>query len=218
MKSHSQSRHSSRRPALLSTGSLLSPAVRGSRATGHESQISNREPRFTDRASLITNHYSPITHFLIGSSAIRNVRNSSAIITKCVSNRSKSGCLRARFSHVLRSTNHESQRTTHAFLIATRQILEIHLTRSQQTRKLFLIATFSRCLAHALHLATHHLSITIHKSRVTNHESRYNHASLRAAGQSNEEPGSAAGGRLPARHETGFGLRSSNIAAPILRH
>jgi hypothetical protein len=36
-------------------------------------------------------------------------------------------------------------------------------------------------------------------------------------GQSNQKPSSAAGHRHPARHETGFGLRSSNIAALISR-
>src|SRR5271156_1139267 len=111
--------------------------------------------------------------------------------------------------------NHYSPITP--YLIAT-QLLEIHLTCSQQTRKLFLIATFCRCLAPAPHLAAHQSLITIHKSRVTNHQSRYNHAFLRAAGQSNNQPVRAAGRRRPARHETGFGLRSSNVAALILRH
>jgi hypothetical protein len=60
--------------------------------------------------------------------------------------------------------------------------------------------------------------ITTHKSRVTNHDSRYNRAFLRAVGQSNDQPARAAGRRRPARHETGFGLRSSNVAALILRH
>jgi hypothetical protein len=154
MKSHSQSRQSSRRPALLPTGPLLSPAVRGSRATGRESRYSDREPRFTDHASLITNHYSPITQWLIGSTAIRNARNSSAISVKFNSNRSTITCLRARFSHVLHSTNHQPHRITRPFLIATQE-LEIHLIRSQPTRKLFLIATLSRCLANACHLAIH---------------------------------------------------------------
>jgi hypothetical protein len=38
-----------------------------------------------------------------------------------------------------------------AILIATREILKIRLTRSQQTRKLFLIATFSPISAPAPH-------------------------------------------------------------------
>ena len=40
-----------------------------------------------------------------------------------------------------RITNHQPLLTHHAFLIATRQLLEIELTPSQQTRKHFLIAT-----------------------------------------------------------------------------
>src|SRR5271156_521849 len=58
------------------------------------------------------------------------------------SNRSKIACLRAHFAQVSRTTNHQS-RYAGAFLIASRQLLEIRLTRSQQTRKLFLIASFS---------------------------------------------------------------------------
>jgi hypothetical protein len=131
--------------------------------------------------------------------------------------------------HGSRATGHEPQHPdppsliTHhhppitAFLIAT-QLLEIHLTYSQQTRKRFLIATFSSCLAQAPRLAAHQSLITVHKSRVTNHDSRYNLAFLRAAGQSNNQPARAAGRRRPARHEIGFGLRSSNVAARILPH
>jgi hypothetical protein len=63
--------------------------------------------------------------------------------------------------------------------------------------------------------------ITTHQSLLTNHHfspnSRYNCAFQRAAGQSNRKPSSAAGHRHPAQHETGFGLRSSNITAPISR-
>src|SRR5271155_2404230 len=157
MKLHSPSRHSRRRPALPPTRPLPLPAVHVSRATG-------RDPQLPGPESLLTNHYSPITPYLIAT-----------------------------------------------------QLLEIHLTCSQQTRKLFLIATFCRCLAQAPHLAAHQSLITIHKSRVTNHQSRYNHAFLRAAGQSNNQPARAAGRRRPARRETGFGLRSSNVAALILR-
>src|ERR1700692_366448 len=42
-----------------------------------------------------------------------------------------------------------------AMLIGSRQLLEIELTRSQQTRKLFLIASFSAISAPAPHLAYH---------------------------------------------------------------
>ena len=43
--------------------------------------------------------------------------------------------------------NHESLLTTHAFLIASAKLLEIELTRSQQTRKHFLIANISSTFA-----------------------------------------------------------------------
>jgi len=49
--------------------------------------------------------------------------------------------------------------TTHAFLIASRQLLEIELTRSQQTRKHFLIASFSAISEIAPYLANHSSSI-----------------------------------------------------------
>jgi hypothetical protein len=155
MKLQSRSHHSSRGLALPPTGSLRSPADRGSQPTGRGLEFRDREPSFTACAPLLTNHYSPITYFLIGCTAIRKARNSRAIITKCISNRSKIACLRARYLRALRSTNH--------------------------------------------------------KSRVTNHESRYNRAVQRAAGESNRKPSSAVGRRHPARHETGFGPRSSNL-------
>ena len=60
---------------------------------------------------------------------------------------------------------------------------------------------------------THQSHITSHKSRVMNRDSRYNCGSQCAVGQSNRQPKRAAGHRQPARHETGFGLRSSNIPA-----
>jgi hypothetical protein len=230
MKLQTPSRHSSRGPALPPSGPLLSSAVRGSRAAGRESRSLHHGPLFTDHASQIANHYSPVSPFLVGCTAIRNGRNPSAIITKSISNRSKIERLRARFSHVLHSANQPTHRTAHAFLIASRQLLEIHLTCSQQTRKFFLIASFSGSLAHPWPLAArrshltarprtaaHQSLITAHKSRVTNRESRYNHAFQRAAGQSNQRLRSAAGHRHPAPHETGFGLRSSNIAALVLR-
>jgi hypothetical protein len=45
--------------------------------------------------------------------------------------------------------------STRNFLIASRQILKIELTHSQQTRKLFLIASFWASLAPAPHLTNH---------------------------------------------------------------
>ena len=195
-------------------------------------------------------------------------------------NRYKFGCLRARCSRFLHSTNHQPHRATQPFLIAGEKILKTELTPSVPTPNAFLIAgvcaTFSpaaaplfthhlslityHCLTHhrltsflfdtnkphkiiilmrtlmktkenrfsirykfALRAAgaadypspitTHQSLITPHKSRVTNRDSRYNCASQCAAGQSNSQPTRAAGHRQPARHETGFGLRSSNIAA-----
>jgi hypothetical protein len=96
-------------------------------------------------------------HLLIGSTAIKIARNSPENNALNFSNRSKRASLRPPFSHVLRpeihdsrgthhasrSTNHQPLLTNHAFLIATRPELKIKPTRSQQTRKLFLIATFS---------------------------------------------------------------------------
>jgi hypothetical protein len=75
---------------------------------------------------------------LIGSSAIRNPRIPLKPHAMFFSNRSKRACLRARFAQVSRTANRQSHHTAHAFLIATREILKIRLTRSQQTRKLFL--------------------------------------------------------------------------------
>jgi len=106
MKLQSPSRHSRRRPALPPTQPLRSCAVLGSRATA-------RDPQLADHASPIANHCSPITQFLIGSAAIRNARNSSAIITKCISNRSKIACLRASFARVSRTKNHKSRGMNH---------------------------------------------------------------------------------------------------------
>jgi hypothetical protein len=54
--------------------------------------------------------------------------------------------------HASRLTNHQSLFTSHAFLISSRPGLEIELTRSQQTRKLFLISSFSALSALAPHL------------------------------------------------------------------
>jgi hypothetical protein len=104
-----------------------------------------------------SNHTPPFPLFLIRSSAIRSARNSSLISVESYSDRSKNACLCARFSHVLHSTNHQPHRKSHACLIAT-QILEVHLTCSQQMREVFLIATFSDCLAN------HCSPITLHQS------------------------------------------------------
>jgi hypothetical protein len=87
---------------------------------------------------------------LIGSTAIRNLRIPLKPHDMFFSNRSKIACLRARFAHVSRTSNHQSPCTTRAFLIASRQLLEIELTNSQQTRKLFLIASFSAVLSAAM--------------------------------------------------------------------
>ena len=178
MKLRSTLRDSRRCPALPSVA-LLFPAVHGLRTTG-----TGRDSFVTQSASLITNHYSLITPFLIGPPAIRIAGSFTAIGTKCASNRSKITCSRVRFSQPSRSTNRQPHRNTHPFLIATR-ILEIQLTYSQQTRKFFLIATFSRGLAHAQHLAAHQARPTNHDSHATSPNSRYNRAFLRAAGQSN---------------------------------
>jgi hypothetical protein len=89
-----------------------------------------------------------IRHFLIGCAPIKNARNSTENNALNFSNRLKNACFGARFSQVLRPghhgsrfTNHQSLLTNHAFLIVT-QLLDIELTRSQQTRQHFLIATF----------------------------------------------------------------------------
>jgi len=110
-------------------------------------------------------------HFLIGHAAIKNARNSPENNALNFSNRLKTAIRSARFSQVLRSkdyrsrgtyhasrfTSHQSRLTNHAFLIASRQILKIELTPSQQTRKHFLIATFSRISAPLL--TNHHSPI-----------------------------------------------------------
>jgi seryl-tRNA synthetase len=109
--------------------------------------------------------------FLIGHAAIKNARNSPENNALNFSNRLKKAICSARFSQVLRSkdyrsrgtyhasrfTSHQSRLTNHAFLIASRQILKIELTPSQQTRKHFLIATFSRISAPLL--TNHHSPI-----------------------------------------------------------
>jgi len=126
---------------------------------------------FTSKASRSRHHRgaspthpaSPVTShcdFLIDSTAIRNARNSPEINTLNFSNRSKIACFSAHFaphnppittqqSVVLRLHPYFPQ-----FLIASRPGLEIELTPSQQTRKHFLIASFSGISAPAPHLNT----------------------------------------------------------------
>ena len=120
----------------------------------------------------------PARHFLIGHAAIKNARNSPENNALNFSNRLKTANCSARFSRVFRPQNHDSAvaghgsrftphqslLTNHAFLIASRQILKIDLTHSQQTRKHFLIASFSatlprtmRLTPHSSPLATHHV-------------------------------------------------------------
>src|SRR5271156_6304421 len=111
----------------------------------------------------------PTRHFLIGCAAINNCRNSPENNALNFSNRLKTANCSARFSRVSRPQNHDSPvaghasrfttqqslLTNHAFLIASRQILKIDLTHSQQTRKPFLIASFSATLPPTARL-THH--------------------------------------------------------------
>jgi seryl-tRNA synthetase len=88
-------------------------------------------------------------HFLIGRSAIRNARNSPENNPFQFSNRSKIACFGAHFAaHTSPiTTQNPTFATSHPsfpqFLIASRPLLEIELTPSQQKRKHFLIASFS---------------------------------------------------------------------------
>jgi hypothetical protein len=124
-----------------------------------------RNPCATHHSSLFI---TKSRHFLTGRAAIKNARKSPENNALHFSNRLKTAICSARFSQVLRSknrespvthgasrfTNHQSLLTNHAFLIASRQILKIELAHSQQMRKHFLIATFSRISAP--HLTNHH--------------------------------------------------------------
>jgi hypothetical protein len=85
---------------------------------------------------------------LVGSAAIRNPHIPLKQHAMFFSNRSRIAGLRARLSHVLHATNHQLRRSTHLFLSASRQLLEIRLNYSQQTRKHFLIAGFFAFSSH----------------------------------------------------------------------
>jgi hypothetical protein len=103
-------------------------------------------------------------HLLINVTAIRIARNSPENNTLNFSNRPENACFGARPSRVSRTrhhespvagcgsrfTNHQSPPTNHAMLIAT-QLLNISVTRSQQTRKHFLIDTKYDTFAPAAH-------------------------------------------------------------------
>jgi hypothetical protein len=79
-------------------------------------------------------------------------------------------CQRARFSHVSH-TNHQSRCTTGAFLIASRQLLEVRLTHSQQTRRLLLIASFSAVLGWRRKSANQKIGV-LRNARVANLRAR----------------------------------------------
>jgi hypothetical protein len=134
-------------------------------------------------------------------------------------------------NHARPFAHDSSLATVHCFIqsLAKQKRKPIQVTENKQQR-LKAIASFCRVLSgfatrfrgtrnrhRSPRITTHQSLIAIHKSRVTNQETRYNRAFLRAPGRSNQKPRSAAGSRQPARHETGFGLRSSNIAALISR-
>jgi len=87
------------------------------------------------------------------SAACRSQRRSafpSAAIPPSGSQLRRHGCLTPSAEKALRP-NHQSPNPQ--FLISSRQLLEISLCSSQQTRKLFLISSFSGILAHPRHLA-----------------------------------------------------------------
>jgi hypothetical protein len=91
--------------------------------------------------------------------ACRSQRRSappSAAITMSASQLRRDGSLTPSAEEAL-PPDHQSQIRNHRsptphFLIASRQLLEICLSSSQQTRKLFLISSFSAFLAHSRHL------------------------------------------------------------------
>ena len=117
-------------------------------------------------AACASTNRAPHTHqFLIDFAAIRNARNFHKNNALAFSKRLKfarSGAVSSQYQPPV--TNHEAfLASSHArfsqLLIAT-QILEIKPTRSQQTRKHFLIATFSGNSAPAPHLSHHSPLIT----------------------------------------------------------
>jgi hypothetical protein len=76
-------------------------------------------------------------------------------------------------NHDSRGTYHQSLNTNHASLIASRPLLEIDLTHSQQTRKLFLIASFSAISAVAPQLndgRREFLTATDQTEKIANHK------------------------------------------------
>jgi len=144
MKPHTQCRDLPRRPAPLRSAPLGLPAVHRLRATGRDSRLTNRKSQISICSSLVTSTHSFRSANHTDSNrlcAIKNVRNSRENTALNFSNRPKSAYLRARFARLRHPTNHRSQLAAHVSLIAS-QILELHLTCSQQTRKHFLIATF----------------------------------------------------------------------------
>jgi hypothetical protein len=166
--------------ALASRSSILNPS---------RWQLHRNAPRayhsFTLRACLrqgrrvsSTQHRS----FLIGSAAIKNPRIPLKQRAVFFSNRSKSAFLRTRFA-LLVSLISIYFLPLAEFLIASRQILKILLTHSQQTRKLFLIASVSALLSdscrvkrpafHSRPSLERPVSVAVSgASRVTSHESR----------------------------------------------
>jgi hypothetical protein len=105
----------------------------------------------------------PLTtrHFLFGLAVIKNSCNSPENNALNFSNRLKNACSRAHSAPQKSpiTTQKSAIASSHLpfppFLIAT-QILDIELTPSQQTRKHFLIATFSVIFAPAPHPANQH--------------------------------------------------------------
>jgi hypothetical protein len=98
-------------------------------------------------------------HPLIDGTAIRNARYSPENNALNFSNRLENACFGAHFAphNSPLTTQNSATAISHPhspqFLIASRQILKNELTCSQQTRKHFLIASFSRIPAP--HLANH---------------------------------------------------------------
>jgi hypothetical protein len=88
-----------------------------------------------------------------------------------------------------RFTTHQSLLTTRAFLIRTAKLLEFKLTRSQETRKHFLIRTI-RSTFTSVPLLTHHVPlITHHSPPTTRHciSNRYSSSRLEIALTSSQQ-------------------------------